>query len=968
MRQMRLCILTLALVLALAGTNPVVARTIYYDSFDGELGTDLNGTTPDITTDEAVWEAGASIDADGTLGSLFTAILPFTPETGTVYVISATFDNQGDWAGIGFLSDPGNVANRINDNSPLLWSLTRPSGASSFDQAFLGPGTAGALGDSTVSDATELRIRIDTNSETEWVVTWFYDDVQSFQETVDPADYDINYVAFGGNGMFTPLTGTISSFRLTEGVESPYMAAAPEPEDEATDVRRDVVLGWYAGELAVTHDVYFGTVEDDVNNASRGNPLGVLVSQDQDANTYDPPSLLTLGQTYYWRIDEVNAPEAFGIYKGEVWSFVAEPVALPIEGVTATTSIPNGEGRGPENLVNGSGLNPDGAHGTDPLTMWQGDAQQGDPVWLQFEFGRVCKLQEMWVWNFNMQYEAIIGYGLQNVTIEYSTDGADWIVLGEYVFQPGTELDTYQHNTTVDFGGVMAKYVKLNVQSNFSGRASYGLSEVRFLHTPVVAREPEPAAGATDVGPDVTLEWRAGREAASHDIYFDVDEQAVADGTALLDTVAVNTYELDTLDLGTTYYWKVTEVNEAETPSAWDSDVWDFTTPDYLVVDDAESYTDVEGSRVYNIWLDGYDDNANGSVIGHDDPPYAEQTIVHGGKQSIPFYYGVEGAPLSTAELTFDAPQDWTRAGAQTLVLFFRGMLGNAAGQLFVEIDGTRVDYDGDAAALAAPLWKQWNIDMASLGAQSVTTLTVGVSASGTGLLYLDDIRLYRSAPPVAEPAVDPGTQDLAASYAMENNVNDGSGHERHGTAEVGASFDSGPTGYGQALVLDGVSGYAELPIGSLIESLSNATLAMWVNDFGAGDAWQRIFDFGSDTDTYMFLTPRHSGGALRCAITTTGGAGESAVTAPAELPTGWHHVAVAIDGAAGQLSLYLDGAVVASGPTATVPMDLGNTTQNWIGRSQYSADPYFGGSVDDFRIYSRALSAAEVRYLVGDR
>ncbi|MBN1361419.1 MAG: LamG domain-containing protein, partial [Sedimentisphaerales bacterium] len=109
-----------------------------------------------------------------------------------------------------------------------------------------------------------------------------------------------------------------------------------------------------------------------------------------------------------------------------------------------------------------------------------------------------------------------------------------------------------------------------------------------------------------------------------------------------------------------------------------------------------------------------------------------------------------------------------------------------------------------------------------------------------------------------------------------------------------------------------------------------------------------------------------NGGNAMEFAITTAAGGGESQVTAPSALPTGWHHVAITVDGVAGQLVLYLDGAVVAEGPTTTLPSNLGNTTQNWIGRSQYTADPYFGGSVDDFRIYSRALTEPEVRYLVG--
>jgi hypothetical protein len=64
-----------------------------------------------------------------------------------------------------------------------------------------------------------------------------------------------------------------------------------------------------------------------------------------------------------------------------------------------------------------------------------------------------------------------------------------------------------------------------------------------------------------------------------------------------------------------------------------------------------------------------------------------------------------------------------------------------------------------------------------------------------------------------------------------------------------------------------------------------------------------------------------------------------------------------------------LDGVVVGTGATTILPKDMGNTTQNWLGRSQYyPADAHFTGSLDEFRIYNRALSASEVRYLAGDR
>jgi hypothetical protein len=94
----------------------------------------------------------------------------------------------------------------------------------------------------------------------------------------------------------------------------------------------------------------------------------------------------------------------------------------------------------------------------------------------------------------------------------------------------------------------------------------------------------------------------------------------------------------------------------------------------------------------------------------------------------------------------------------------------------------------------------------------------------------------------------------------------------------------------------------------------------------------------------------------------------EKRLVAPGTLGTGWHHVAVVIDNATMNMALYLDGEVVASDSTTVLPKDLGNTTQNWLGRSEWPNDGYFGGLLDEFRIYSRALSGGEVRYLAGER
>ncbi len=253
----------------------------------------------------------------------------------------------------------------------------------------------------------------------------------------------------------------------------------------------------------------------------------------------------------------------------------------------------------------------------------------------------------------------------------------------------------------------------------------------------------------------MTLGFRAGREAAKHDVYLSTDEQAVIDGTAPVTTVTETSHSPLDLDLGNTYYWKINEVNMAEVPTTWDGDVWDFTTVVFLIVDDFESYNDLdpddpESNRIFNTWIDGYEQLTNGSVVGYAVPPFAEKSIVHNGMQSMPLFYdNTGGATYSEAERTFVVAQNWTQAGAATLVLYFHGTEGNT-GQLYVKVNGTKVVYGGDAADIAKPQWTQWNIDLASLGAglQNVTKLSIGIDGIGaSGTLYIDDIRLYRLAP-----------------------------------------------------------------------------------------------------------------------------------------------------------------------------------------------------------------------------
>ena len=534
------------------------------------------------------------------------------------------------------------------------------------------------------------------------------------------------------------------------------------PADSATDVPRDVVLSWRPGKYADKHDVYFGTNFDDVNDADRTNPLDVLLSRNQDANSYSPGEPLQFDQTYYWRVDEVNAPPDFTIYRGSVWSFTAELFAYPMpsENITATASSSNSAAEGPENTVNGSGLDANDLHSAGTADMWITASGAPGPAWIQYEFDKVYELYEMLVWNHNSSVESYVGFGVKDAAIEYSTDGSDWAVLGDFEFGRAPGAAGYEHNTTVALDGVAAKYVRITAKSNWGGfMPQYGLSEVRFFYIPVFAREPDPESGAADMDVDnVTLRWRAGREAHSHEVQLSPDEQAVIDGAAPVATVSETSYDTGELDLGRTYYWTIMEVNEAQTPASWPGDIWNFTTRDFLVVDDFEDYNNYPPDEIYTTWADGYEDPANGSQVGNLAPPFAEQITVHSGLQSMPFFYN-NNLKYSEAERPLSPPQDWTRHGVGALSLWFHGDPNNTAEQMYVKVNGSKIVYGGNADDIKQASWQQWSIDLALFGVdlQNVTKLAIGfgdemnLTPGGAGIVYFDDIRLY----PLQEPEGD---------------------------------------------------------------------------------------------------------------------------------------------------------------------------------------------------------------------
>ena len=212
---------------------------------------------------------------------------------------------------------------------------------------------------------------------------------------------------------------------------------------------------------------------------------------------------------------------------------------------------------------------------------------------------------------------------------------------------------------------------------------------------------------------------------------------------------------------GGPYYWRVDQINTDGTTTK--GRIWSFSVADFITVDDFESYDDIDPApgepgvnRIFDVWMDGFGTTTNGALVGNDLPPYAEQTVVHDGAQSLVYRYD-NTMNISEATLTLVDRKDWTEEGVTKLVIWFRGLAANSPERMYVALNGDDVVYhpELDATQRGVWTWTEWVIDLQEFADQgvnlaNVNTITVGVGtkgspdAGGQGQMYFDDIRLYR--------------------------------------------------------------------------------------------------------------------------------------------------------------------------------------------------------------------------------
>jgi len=535
-----------------------------------------------------------------------------------------------------------------------------------------------------------------------------------------------------------PWTGDLWRFTVP-----PLTAWKPTPPDNARLVDPDADLSWSPGWGAKMHTVYFGDNFDDVNNAAGG------TAQMPATYALEP---LELGKTYYWRVDEFDARDT---YKGEVWNFTTGDASiggikgeyfnnLTLSGTPILTRIEPG--------IDYAWLGEAPGPGVDaPLYSVRWTGVLNVPYTDTYTFyANVFEAVRLWV---NDQ-PVIENWMPHHMIIEYQ---------GKIDLEVGT-VPIVMEISNISGGGYGGGAV---MQANLSWSNPSIEKEIipqTVLLLPVWAARSNPPNGAVDVSQTPILSFSPGDPAASHDVYFGTDEQSVRNADTSAPEYKGNqalgseSYKPGQLEWDTTYYWRVDEVNDTNPGSPWTGAVWGFKTANSPVIDDFEYYNDLEpdnpqSNNIFYTWIDGFEDPANGSLVGYEFPPFTERIIVHGGKQSMPLYYD-NSVTYSEAELTLDYPTDWTEGGVTTLTIWFYGDPANAAETLYVALNGTAIVTHDNPNAAQVATWLEWNIDLQAFADQgvdltNVNTIAIGLGdknnpqPGGTGTMYFDDIALH---------------------------------------------------------------------------------------------------------------------------------------------------------------------------------------------------------------------------------
>ena len=477
-------------------------------------------------------------------------------------------------------------------------------------------------------------------------------------------------------------------------------AAHPNPDDGALINQTWCTLTWTAGDFAVSHDVYIGDNFDDVDTGAGDTFRGNQVS-----------TFFTVGFPGF--------PYPDGLVPGTTYYWRIDEV---------NEADPNSPWKGNVwsfSVAPKTAYNPNPADGAEFVDL-----------------------------NARLSWTAGMGAILHTVyfgdDFDEVNNATQGVMAGTTTFNPGPLEEEKVYYWRVD---------EFDAVETHKGN-------VWTFATPGAVGVPQPANGASSVPMTTTLSWTPADNAVSHEVYLGLDRETVRNASTGSpeykgsQPLGSESYDPGKLTWHTTYHWRVDTVYDTGPVKG---PIWSFTTADFIVVDDFESYTDNDaaGEAIWQHWIDGFGVPDNGAQVGNLLPPYTEQRLVHGGSQSMPLFYTNEaGVTNSEATLALTATRDWTAESVGELSLWFRGDPDNAAEPLYVAVSNTSgvpaVVAHEDLNVAKARSWKEWVIPLQAFANQgidlsNVDTIAIGLGSKagtaapgGSGTTYIDDICLYR--------------------------------------------------------------------------------------------------------------------------------------------------------------------------------------------------------------------------------
>jgi hypothetical protein len=447
--------------------------------------------------------------------------------------------------------------------------------------------------------------------------------------------------------------GPVWSFMM-----APLSAYSPTPANGVKYIDPNVTLTWKPGQNAFDHELYFSTNKAAVEGRDAA---ALQTSTDIDDFQTFTPGPLTLGTTYYWAVDETDLDEIKT--PGDVWSFT---VLSAMDGALGEYFL---------------GTTPGGV----PILV------RADPA-IDFEWGDGSPGGTVPVDDFSVRWTADLKVDVPGTYtfIGRADDGIRVWLNGEQIIDGWVEQGATDYSSpAIQLGRSVYALVMEYFERGGGAVAHLDWKRAGMARTPIpisalgmpgrLAQLVYPQGGDANVPQNVILSWKAATKAVKHAVYFGTDKAAVENATldaAVLLNKDVLTFDPGQLDANTTYYWRVDEVNTADTTSPWQGAVADFTTASCLIVDNFETYSG--DNAVFDTWLDNYDTTATvqkGAIVGFDAEPYIETRAanVHGGRQSMPLSYDNTGPKYLYSQTVRDVDvADWASNGTE-LSLWVKG-------------------------------------------------------------------------------------------------------------------------------------------------------------------------------------------------------------------------------------------------------------------------------------------------------